>query len=255
MVETHLTRETVSRLTTGWYSQSYHSTFSSSSRGVSVLIHNSVDFTLIESYIDDQGRFIFLHGKLHGYSYILAFFYIPPPFSMYPLIQLTLFFEGRSECRLVLMGDFNAVMDPNKDRFTSDAERGRSLCTSPLPQFCLEVGLVDIWEHLGGVVMATAPQLMNTTLSPVNTTAKSQEQILYQSAGAIVAAIVVGVIIIFSLVLVTLKMYNRRTRTERELAMKSTKTTNTPSTRAHNSSISQPTSLTSVPPDIHLENR
>ncbi|XP_077152246.1 noncompact myelin-associated protein isoform X2 [Ranitomeya variabilis] len=103
--------------------------------------------------------------------------------------------------------------------------------------------------------MATTPQLMNTTLSPVNTTAKSQEQILYQSAGAIVAAIVVGVIIIFSLVLISLKMYNRRTRTERELGLKSTKTTNTPSTRAHHSSISQPTSVSSVPPDIHLENR
>ncbi|XP_068125076.1 noncompact myelin-associated protein [Hyperolius riggenbachi] len=102
--------------------------------------------------------------------------------------------------------------------------------------------------------MATTPQLLNTTLSS-NVTTKSQEQILYQSAGAIVAAIVVGVIIIFSLVLVILKMYNRRARTERELAMKSTKTTHTPSTRAHNSSISQPTSLMSVPPDIHLDNR
>ncbi|KAM9319248.1 noncompact myelin-associated protein [Gastrophryne carolinensis] len=103
--------------------------------------------------------------------------------------------------------------------------------------------------------MATTSQLMNSTLSPQNITTKSQEQILYQSAGAIVAAIVVGVIIIFSLVLFSLKMYNRRRRTERELGMKSTKTTNTPSTRAHNTSISQPTSLTSVPPDIHLENR
>ncbi|XP_075051473.1 noncompact myelin-associated protein [Mixophyes fleayi] len=104
-----------------------------------------------------------------------------------------------------------------------------------------------------GVVMATVPQFMNTTLSPGNSTTKSQEQILYQSAGAIVAAIVVGVIIIFSLVLVALKMYNRRARTERELGMKSTKTT--PSTRGNHSSISQPTSLTSVPPDIRLENR
>ncbi|XP_053563170.1 noncompact myelin-associated protein [Bombina bombina] len=102
--------------------------------------------------------------------------------------------------------------------------------------------------------MATTLQLMNTTLSPVNITTRSQEQILFQSAGAIVAAIVVGVIIIFSLVLITLKMYNRHTRTERELGMKSMKTNNNPSTRCH-SSMSQPTSLTSVPPDIHLENR
>ncbi|XP_053310684.1 noncompact myelin-associated protein [Spea bombifrons] len=103
--------------------------------------------------------------------------------------------------------------------------------------------------------MATTPQLMNTTLSPVNITTKSQEQILYQSAGAIVAAIVVGVILIFSLVLIILKMYNRHTRTERELGMRSTKTANNPSSRGHNSSVSQPTSITSIPPDIQLENR
>ncbi|KAG8451632.1 hypothetical protein GDO86_003720 [Hymenochirus boettgeri] len=103
--------------------------------------------------------------------------------------------------------------------------------------------------------MATTPALMNTTLSSTNTT-RSREQILYQSAGAIVAAIVVGVIIIFSLVLVALKMYNRRTRTERELMMKSTKAATTnPSTRCNNSLMTQPTSLTSVPPDIHVENR
>ncbi|OCT92212.1 noncompact myelin-associated protein [Xenopus laevis] len=104
--------------------------------------------------------------------------------------------------------------------------------------------------------MATTPPLMNTAISPTNTTAKSQEQILYQSAGAIVAAIVVGVIIIFSLVLVTLKMYNRRTRTERELKMKSTKIATTNQSARCNSSItSQPTSLITIPTDIQLENR
>ncbi|KAE8624564.1 hypothetical protein XENTR_v10005987 [Xenopus tropicalis] len=111
-------------------------------------------------------------------------------------------------------------------------------------------------KHKWVVVMATTPQLMNTTVSPTNTTAKSQEQILYQSAGAIVAAIVIGVIIIFSLVLVTLKMYNRRTRTERELKMKSTKTaTANQSTRCNSSITSQPTSIASIPADIQLENR
>ncbi|MEE6484949.1 hypothetical protein FKM82_014109 [Ascaphus truei] len=103
--------------------------------------------------------------------------------------------------------------------------------------------------------MATTPQLMNTTLSPINITTRSLEQALYQSAGAIVAAIVVGVIIIFSLVLIALKMYNRHTRMERELGMKSMKAANIHSIHGHNSSISLPTSLTSVPPDIHLENR
>ncbi|XP_029475880.1 noncompact myelin-associated protein isoform X1 [Rhinatrema bivittatum] len=96
---------------------------------------------------------------------------------------------------------------------------------------------------------------MSASTEAVNVTTRSPEQILYQSSGAIVAAIVVGVVIIFTLILITLKMYNRHTRTEMELTSKSTKKVTIPSSTGQNSLNSQPISLTPIPPDVHLANR
>ncbi|NXG38632.1 NCMAP protein, partial [Dromaius novaehollandiae] len=103
--------------------------------------------------------------------------------------------------------------------------------------------------------MTTAAPLINNTEFPVNVTTKSQGQSLYQSSGAIVAAIVVGVIIIFTVVLLILKTYNRHMRVKRELEPKSTKTTISPAFGQHGSSVTQQPTVTFVPVDVHLQNR
>ncbi|KAM9036305.1 noncompact myelin-associated protein [Antechinus flavipes] len=92
---------------------------------------------------------------------------------------------------------------------------------------------------------------------PGNETAMSTEDFLYKSSGAIVAAIVVGVIIIFTVVLILLKMYNRKMRMRRELEPKSPKPTApaSPTGQPSNNSVSQPTTVTFIPVDIHMENR
>ncbi|XP_030074420.1 noncompact myelin-associated protein [Microcaecilia unicolor] len=100
--------------------------------------------------------------------------------------------------------------------------------------------------------MSTSEEMVNGTSLPPT---RSPEQIMYQSAGAIVAAIVIGVIIIFTLILTAVKLYNRHTRTEMELKSKSTKKVTTPNSVGQSSFTSQPTSLTSIPQDIHLANR
>ncbi|NXI55711.1 NCMAP protein, partial [Chloroceryle aenea] len=99
--------------------------------------------------------------------------------------------------------------------------------------------------------MTTATPLMNNTRVSVNVTTKSQEPNLYQSSGAIVAAIVVGVIIIFTVVLLILKTYNRRMRVKRELEPKPTK-----AAMPHTShSLAQQPTVTFIPVDIHMQNR
>ncbi|XP_072465431.1 noncompact myelin-associated protein isoform X1 [Notamacropus eugenii] len=76
-------------------------------------------------------------------------------------------------------------------------------------------------------------------------------------SGAIVAAIVIGVIIIFTVVLILLKMYNRKMRMRRELEPKSPKPTSPASSTGQpgNNSFSQPTTVTFIPVDIHMESR
>ncbi|NWU82911.1 NCMAP protein, partial [Onychorhynchus coronatus] len=101
--------------------------------------------------------------------------------------------------------------------------------------------------------MTTATPLSNNTQLSGNVTTKSQEQSLYQSSGAIVAAIVVGVIIIFTAVLLVLKTYNRRTRVRRELEPKASKAAMAPP--LGHSSLSQAPTVTFIPVDIHMHDR
>ncbi|KFP06856.1 noncompact myelin-associated protein [Calypte anna] len=103
--------------------------------------------------------------------------------------------------------------------------------------------------------MTTAtPPISNTHFS-VNVTTESQEESLYQSSGAIVAAIVVGVIIIFTVVLLALKTYNRHMRVKRELEPKATKPAMPPALGQNSTSLSQHPTVTFIPVDIHMQNR
>ncbi|XP_066573385.1 noncompact myelin-associated protein [Amia ocellicauda] len=62
-------------------------------------------------------------------------------------------------------------------------------------------------------------EMTSTTASPVtnSTTTKSREQMIYQSAGAMIALIVIGITIILCILLIILKTCNRKTRTSRIL--------------------------------------
>ncbi|XP_067867044.1 noncompact myelin-associated protein [Heterodontus francisci] len=97
----------------------------------------------------------------------------------------------------------------------------------------------------------------NTTIEEsVNTTmtTKSPQEILYQSSGAITAVIVIGIIIIFTLVLVILKHYNRQSRLKRELAPKSSKQLSSPLPQT-GIATSRPTSQVSSSSNIPLERK
>ncbi|KAM3829276.1 noncompact myelin-associated protein isoform 1-T3 [Vipera latastei] len=101
--------------------------------------------------------------------------------------------------------------------------------------------------------MTAAAPTPDYSLPWKNVTTKSREQILYQSSGAIVAAIVVGVIVIFTSVLLILKMYNRHMRTKRELEPKNAKTT-IPSVLGQDCSTSARNSAVTFV-DIHMPKR
>ncbi|KFQ24681.1 Noncompact myelin-associated protein [Mesitornis unicolor] len=103
--------------------------------------------------------------------------------------------------------------------------------------------------------MTTAVPLINNTQLSINVTTKFQEQSLYQSSGAIVAAIVVGVIVIFTVVLLILKTYNRRMRVKRELEPKPSKPGMPPALGQNSSGTAQNPVVTFIPVDIHMQSR
>ncbi|XP_013917935.1 PREDICTED: noncompact myelin-associated protein [Thamnophis sirtalis] len=103
--------------------------------------------------------------------------------------------------------------------------------------------------------MTTAAPTPEYSLPWKNVTTKSREQILYQSSGAIVAAIVVGIIVIFTTVLLILKTYNRHMRTKRELEPKNAKTNIPPVFGQDSSTSARNSAVTFLPIDIHTPQR
>ena len=70
--ETHLTKDSMTHLGTRKFSYRYHSVHSSYSRGVSILISKGLPFSCEQSWIDEQGRYIFLACKIDNEPYILV---------------------------------------------------------------------------------------------------------------------------------------------------------------------------------------
>ncbi|KFV75111.1 Noncompact myelin-associated protein [Dryobates pubescens] len=115
--------------------------------------------------------------------------------------------------------------------------------------------------------MTTASPLLNNTLASANVTTKSQEQSLYQNFSSPpplpslpllplppCQALEVGVIVVFTVVLLILKAYNRHMRVRRELEPKGTKASMSTASGQGNSLAQHPT-VTFIPVDIHMQNR
>lgn len=69
----------------------YHSTHTSFSRRVNVLVRRALTFQELQCLIDEEGHYVFLHCKVYWVECILAMVYIPPPFSMAILRELVAF--------------------------------------------------------------------------------------------------------------------------------------------------------------------
>lgn len=143
--ETHLTNISIPHLGWGDFRSQFHSVYTSFSRGVSILIKSGVEVNCMQSRIDESGRYIFLHCKIENRTYVLANVYIPPPFNTSVLRSLVEFVLDRPGVPVIVLGDFNMVMDQKIDRFPQGAQRGGTT-DDRLSRFLGETGLKNIWR-------------------------------------------------------------------------------------------------------------
>lgn len=87
--------------------------------GASVLVHRSLDFQLLDSKVEQEGRFMFLLCRVSQLTFILAAVYIPPPLNLTALRALLTFQLGNPGIPLILVGDLNGLIDPKLDRHLS----------------------------------------------------------------------------------------------------------------------------------------
>lgn len=126
-----------------WVGKAYHSTHSAYSRRVSVLIHKSLAYQELDPMIDPLVRYVFLYCRLFTLTVIIAFMYIPPPFSKEILQHFLLYLVDKPEVPTIILGDFNGYLDPRLDRHppVQPPSGGRGTILSRL---MAEVGWTDV---------------------------------------------------------------------------------------------------------------
>ena len=75
--ETHFTEKLSPFIRSEWHGTSLHSFGTSQSRGVSILIKNNFQHEIIDSFSDNEGRFIIVNIKIQDNVYTICNIYAP----------------------------------------------------------------------------------------------------------------------------------------------------------------------------------
>uniref|UniRef100_A0A803JEZ2 Reverse transcriptase domain-containing protein n=1 Tax=Xenopus tropicalis TaxID=8364 RepID=A0A803JEZ2_XENTR len=117
--ETHFKKKQTPLLRFRGFSTAVTSTpYVNKSRGVMILIADSLGFTLTMSHSDNLGRFLFLKGLINGTTYTIASIYLPPTEQHTALTEALQALSEFEEGTVILGGDLNITLEPILDSST-----------------------------------------------------------------------------------------------------------------------------------------
>lgn len=143
--ETHLDDKEHEKLKREWVGQVYYSSFSTSKRGVAILINKSTPFTLEKCVKDNQGRYVLITGLLHGERVLIGCVYAPNMYQEHFSSKLLADTSAVSQTFSILGGDFNCTMDPEVDQ-TLPARSVLSKMRETTKKLCSDLQLLDAWR-------------------------------------------------------------------------------------------------------------
>ncbi|XP_058255781.1 uncharacterized protein LOC131359729 [Hemibagrus wyckioides] len=143
--ETHVgTEDDILKDVEGW--RSYFTVYSSKSKGVAMLIRDSVPFEYICHDEDYSGGYIVLFCKLYGELFTLVNVYNHKA-DKKVLGRLKEYLMETAEGVLVVGGDFNTVLHPGFDRSHSKSQASHSPLRTFLEDFTVSLNLRDTWSY------------------------------------------------------------------------------------------------------------
>ena len=132
-----------------WKGQMFFSHGSEHSRGVLILIKNSLEFELKSVRQNSQGRFVLVEASVQEQKFIFLNIYAPNKTN-----EQTIFFDRikdeldytciDDDCRIIIGGDFNVILDPEFDGQGGNAKLKES--ARQIENICSLNDLVDIWR-------------------------------------------------------------------------------------------------------------
>lgn len=139
--ETHLRGSKCLALKKPWIQQAFHSSYSTYARGISILISNYLPCIMEQVYTDPQGKYVIIVFTVWGTRYIVVGVYIPPSFSSSTLYSILEKVISYYPAKLLLMGDFNAIMAPDLDRPVPPKQYSTDLFT-----WAQIMGITEVWR-------------------------------------------------------------------------------------------------------------
>lgn len=143
--ETHLLPSDHVKLHRGWVGQLYHSSFSSKARGVAILIHKSIPFSLSTVISDPNGRFVIVTGRIGANNLVLANVYGPNWDNENFFKKFFFSIPDLNSHQLILGGDFNCCLDPLLDR-SSNKPCIPSKSSKTIQLFMEQYAVSDAWR-------------------------------------------------------------------------------------------------------------
>lgn len=92
---------------------------------------------------DIKGRYLILVVKIMNKCLTFVNLYVPPLFTFSHLADMLQATFDIAECRVFILGDFNAVADPAMDRL-----RASPGTPAPLAGWLSTYGFQDVWQFL-----------------------------------------------------------------------------------------------------------
>ena len=144
--ETYSTKEVQNIWKKQWKVKMFFSLGLEHSRGVLILIKNSLEFELISVQFDKEGHFIFLEAFVQDQKFLFVNIYAPNKLSEQTLflMKLRMNWTTDDDCSIIMGEDFNVVLDPDLDGFGRKQKLKES--AKEIKNICLLWDLVDIWR-------------------------------------------------------------------------------------------------------------
>ena len=147
MQDTHLTSNTVPYFDNLWFGKAYHSCFSSRSRGTSILINSTLQYSEIAESKSDCGNFHMLACKIHNESYLLVNVYGPNEDNPAFYQRLNKLIEQNNVQYTIVAGDLNFVMVPEVDSLNYVGEYN-TRAKQKFTELSYKYSLIDVWRHM-----------------------------------------------------------------------------------------------------------
>ena len=145
--ETHLLKSEEKSLKDPNFNQIFSSCYNNRQRGVSIMVHKRLPFTLNSTVTDPEGRYVIIQATIFNKLYTIVNLYAPnndDPAFFHTVFSLLSNLSGSSTT--IIGGDFNTVLNASLDRSSNSVHTKQSQSAKVIQEYMDDFGLGDGWR-------------------------------------------------------------------------------------------------------------